>query len=58
MYSPLLVFVDQLRNRPVGPVHQLAPRVKDMCDARVEGPPAIMNMVGEKYEFTTRDRFW
>ena len=39
--SPLPVIVDQLRNRLVGLVHQLAPRVENVRDARVKGLPVI-----------------
>ena len=40
LHSPLPVLVDQLGDRLVCLVHQLAPRVEDVRDARVEGLPA------------------
>ena len=46
--SPLPIFVDQLRNRGVCLVHQLATRVEDVRDARVEGLPGFGQL--ENYE--------
>ena len=40
LHSPLPVLVDQLGDRLVCLVHQLAPRIEEVRDARVEGLPA------------------